>query len=400
MGLTGPTMGRWWIIPREQKDTHCNVCEEMKPFITETLSVCVDCIRETPSKCMPYIYEAHRASRVIHGLPSSPPKAVDGVRCGLCANQCSIGDGEKGFCGIRWNQGGMQSLSTPDVGLLHAYLDPHITNCCGAWFCPGGTGAGYPEYSYRTGLERGYQNLSVFFYGCNFNCLYCQNSSHKNLDTGTRMTADEFANAVMGNPQISCICFFGGSPEPQLPFAVNASKKVIAASGERILRICFEWNGCGDPGQVREAAQLSLSSGGNTKFDLKCYTPSLSVALSSVDNRRAYENFRMIGEEYYPLRPELPVLTATTLMVTGYVDSYEVDQIAGFIADIDTSIPYSLLVFHPDYRILDLPVTPVSQAVECYKAAANHLENVNIGNLHSLGIRNMDAFRVLAEKAT
>ncbi|MCW4049200.1 MAG: radical SAM protein [Candidatus Bathyarchaeota archaeon] len=310
-----------------------------------------------------------------------------------------MGEGEKGFCGVRWNDGRLQSLSTSDSGLLHAYLDPHVTNCCGAWFCPGGTGAGYPEFCYSSNTERGYQNLSVFFYGCNFNCLYCQNSSHKDLNAGTRMTVDEFAGIVAGNPRVSCICFFGGSPEPQLPFAINASKKAIEACKERILRICFEWNGCGDTGLVKEAAQLSLSSGGNIKFDLKCFTPSLSMALSGVKNERAYANFRTIGEEFFPLRPGLPVLTATTLMVSGYVDSHEVDRIAEFIGEINPSIPYSLLVFHPDYRMMDLPITPVSQAVDCYNAAARHLENVNVGNLHSIGVRNMNEFKALARKA-
>ena len=50
---------------------------------------------------------------------------------------------------------------------------------------------------------------------------------------------------------------------------------------------------------------------------------------------RAYENFEAIAREFYPERRGLPVLTATTLMVPGNVDTEEVGAIARFIADLD-----------------------------------------------------------------
>jgi len=323
---------------------------------------------------------------------------MDGIKCGICSNLCIIGEGEKGYCGLRWNQGGLETLSDRSRGLYHAYLDPHITNCCSAWFCPGATGAGYPRYSYRDREERGYSNLAVFFYGCNFNCLFCQNPTHKSLNRKGNLPADNIIKKVANNPKISCICFFGGSPEPQLPFAINASEKALEGSGDKPLRICFEWNGCGGPLLAERAAELSLQSGGNLKFDLKCFSLELSIALSGVPNEQAYNNFKMVAEKLYPERRELPVLTATTLLVPGYVDSEEVEAIASFIANLDTSIPYSLLIFHPAYMMQDLPVTPLKVAAECYKAAKIHLEKVHVGNLHLIGIRSMSRFNSIARK--
>jgi pyruvate formate lyase activating enzyme len=104
----------------------------------------------------------------------------------------------------------------------------------------------------------------------------------------------------------------------------------------------------------------------------------------------------MVAEEYYPRRLGLPVLTATTLMVPGYVDAKEVGAIAEFIGGLDPSIPYSLLSFHPDYHMADLPYTPLGQAIECYNSARQHLERVNVGNLHILGVEDMDRFEALA----
>jgi pyruvate formate lyase activating enzyme len=270
-----------------------------------------------------------------------------------------------------------------EKALLHAYLDPQVTNCCSAWFCPAGTGAGYPEYAYRNGPEHGYYNLALFFYACNFNCLFCQNVSHKHLETAEQTTAEELINITMENPYVSCWCFFGGSPEPQLPFAINASRKMLRMlPTERILRICFEWNGCGNRQLVERAGELALKSGGNLKFDLKCRNPTLSLALSGVENTSAFTNFEAIYDKFYDKRKNPPVLTATTLMVSGYTDIEEVEQISNFIAKIDPSIPYSLLVFFPHNMMNDLPMTPPAQVRECYEAARRHLKRVNVGNFN------------------
>jgi pyruvate formate lyase activating enzyme len=374
----------------------CQVCGEASKPVSKALGVCLDCIRERWDEASPYVEAAHGRARGSHGLPGIPPKTEGGIPCRLCSNQCVIGDGERGYCGLRSNDGCLKSLADRERGLLHSYIDPHVTNCCSAWFCPAGTGSGYPEYARRDGPERGYSNLAVFFYGCNFDCLFCQNSSHKNFGGMEPQPAGAIARRVEENPRISCVCYFGGSPEPQLPYALQASKLALEARRSVPLRICFEWNGCGDPALVRRAAELSLESGGNIKFDLKCSTPGLSLALSGVPNERAFRNFEMIAEEYYPKRVGMPVLTATTLLVPGYVDAREVGAIAEFIASLDPSIPYSLLAFHPSYQMADLPYTPLRQAVECYRAARRHLEQVHVGNLHILGLSSMSRFTSIA----
>jgi len=376
--------------PRKAAERRCAVCGEKKT-VARVLGVCLDCIRERPEDSMIHIREAHRGVRARQGLPADPPRSPDGIKCGLCSNDCGIPVGERGYCGLRWNDGALQSSTSPDKGLLYAYLDPHPTNCCAAWLCPGGTGAGYPQYATRPGVERGYANLSVFLYGCNFDCLFCQNASHKQLDSAEEMTAEKLADSVRQDERITCICYFGGSPEPQLPFTLKTSRLALEAAGDRVLRLCWEWNGCGDPGLVMEAARLALDSGGNLKFDLKCHTTSLSHALSGVDNAQAYRNFEAVAN-LYGRRPEVPVLTATTLLVPGYVDAVEVNSIARFIAVLDPSIPYSLLLFHPAHAMSDLPVTPLSQAQACYTAASEFLDNVNVGNLHMLGMRSLGEF--------
>jgi pyruvate formate lyase activating enzyme len=77
-------------------------------------------------------------------------------------------------------------------------------------------------------------------------------------------------------------------------------------------------------------------------------------------------------------------LTATTLLVPGYIDAQEVESIAQFIAALNPDVPYSLLAFHPDYAMQDMPVTTEVLAEECRDAAGKHLNRVNLGNRHLL----------------
>jgi len=365
----------------------CLLCGNISNTISNSIGVCIECIRSKPDEVVPIIMQKHASARTVYNLPPKPPKGR-GLKCTICANECTLEDGEQGFCGIRRNvRGRLVSLSTPKKAPLHYYLDPHVTNCCSAWFCPAGTGSGYPKYACKSGPEYGYYNLAIFFYGCNFDCLFCQNWSHKEISTSSQVTVEELLSVTLKNDKITCWCFFGGSPEPHLPFAINASRKVLESIKEgRVMRICFEWNGCGNEHLVKRCGEVAFISGGNIKFDLKAFDPTLSLALSGVKNDRAYKNFSMLFNEFYKERKELPVLTATTLLVPGYVDENEVENIAKFISEHDENIPYSLLIFHPEYMMRDLTITPISQVRKCVAAAKKHLKNVNLGNVHLLSV--------------
>ena len=201
----------------------CKLCGDNSVEISEILHVCVNCIRDKPDESLRFVKAAHKRTRLAYTLPESPPKTMDGISCKLCANECVIGPGERGYCGLRKNQNGvLMSSINADNALLHAYLDPHVTNCCASWFCPAATGLGYPRYSHTPKWEQGFYNYSVFFYGCNFNCLFCQNHSHKHYKEGKLTPIDTFIDDVQSQEKISCICHFGGSPEPQLHFALQA----------------------------------------------------------------------------------------------------------------------------------------------------------------------------------
>jgi pyruvate formate lyase activating enzyme len=276
-----------------------------------------------------------------------------------------MGKDDAGFCGLRRNLAGtVQALVKPRTALAYAYLDPLPTNCCAAWFCPGSDEAGY--------------NLAVFLYGCNFNCLFCQNASHKMIRTAPLLTDNELVSRARA-ASVRCICFFGGSPEPQFPFAIQVARRILRECGSS-KHICWEWNGGGNSRLVGIAARQSVETGGTVKFDLKAYNPNLHRALCGAGNERTLDNFRRVAE----ITQGTDTLTATTLLVPYYLDAEEVRAVARFIASVDDDIPYSLLAFHPYYMLNDLPATSRSQAVECLNAARQYLNRVHIGNMHLL----------------
>ncbi len=329
------------------------------------------------------IREAHYQTRKAFDLPGQPPKNSNGIACHLCVNECQLLEGERSYCGLRAVKDGKLIGATAEKGNVNWYYDPLPTNCVADWVCPGSTGAGYPDYAYCPGPERGYKNLAVFYQACSFDCLFCQNW-HYRLRTGHQdwVTASRLADAV--DEKTACICYFGGDPTPQLPHALRVSRLALEKNKGRILRICWETNGSMHPALLRQAAELSFNSGGCIKFDLKAWSNGLHLALCGVSNERTLDNFRLLVH-YVKERIQPPFLVASTLLIPGYIDKEEVFRIAHFIASLDRNIPYALLAFHPDFLMTDLPTTSFRQAEECLEAARSAgLLRVRIGNVHLL----------------
>ncbi|MFX1480574.1 MAG: radical SAM protein, partial [Promethearchaeota archaeon] len=201
---------------------------------------------------------------------------------------------------------------------------------------------------------------------------------------------ETLANQIVKNKDTACICYFGGTPEAQLPFSINLSKKILAKvkqqNQNRKFRVCWEWNGSGRKDLIEECMQIAIKSGGNIKFDLKTFNEKLSLALCGVSNNRTLENFKFLAEKYFGTRAsDMPEMSACTLLVPGYTNHNEVEQIAKFISSINENIPYSLLIFHGDYQMRDLDITPRKQALKCLDIAKKYLKRVNLGNKFLLG---------------
>lgn len=351
----------------------CEICGRKSEFISKSLPICLDCIREDSDKSLEIIERSHKKSRKPYKLPQKPPEKGR-VECPVCGNQCKIRDGEVGFCGLRYaNDGRLRSKGT---GWLDWYYDPLPTNCVASFCCAGCSQAGYPDYSHSKGPEVGYKNLAVFYRACSFDCLYCQNY-HFRESLGRKVTPDDLSGAV--DEKTSCVCFFGGDPSPQINHTLQFAKRA-SSKREGILRICWETNGSMQMAYLRKITEIALESGGCIKFDIKVFDDKLSHALCGVSNKTTLSNFKYVSQ-FIKKRPDPPLLIASTLLVPGYIDVKEIKNIAKFIAGLNPDIPYSLLCFHPQFYFKDIPITPREFAYKAYEAVLKEgLTNVNIGN--------------------
>ncbi len=365
---------------------YCKLCGSNKLLVSKNLGVCRECILSRSKEALELIMQVHVASRKPYNLPAMPPKSPKGLKCGLCVNDCRLGENEIGYCGLVVNKNNrlVRRAGTSERGLLDWYYDPLPTNCC-AFICPA-YGYGYPKYAYKDGPEHGYANLAVFYGACGFNCLFCQNSQYRYMPERLEPIISAAELVSKAHKRVSCICFFGGDPGPQMLHSLAVSKIAaeLAKREKRILRVCWETNGSMNWPLLEKAVNFALKSGGTIKIDLKAFHEPLNQALCGVTNQQTLENFKNI-QPYLEERPEVPLLFGTTLLVPGYVDEDEVRHIARFIADIDPTIPYSLLGFYPHFIMDDLPTTSKAHAERCLQAAREEgLSRVKIGNVHLL----------------
>jgi len=61
-------------------------------------------------------------------------------------------------------------------------------------------------------------------------------------------------------------------------------------------------------------------------------------------------------------------MEVTTLIIPGENDSDElIKQTAKFIKDISPDIPWHISAFHPDWKMLNKPITPVETLQKAYE---------------------------------
>ncbi len=375
---------------RKTERTGCEICERESTKISSSLPICLDCIRESPKKSIEIATQIHSETREKELLPPKVPDKPEGVECFHCGNNCEISEGNRGYCNLSKNENGelKREFGTSEKAVGSWYRDKHPTNCVASWCCAGGSGSGYPTYAKTPEGDRGFKSAAIFLGACSYHCLYCQNNQWRRNARERKpiLEKDELIEEIFSDDSITCMCWFGGSPETQSPFVYEVSKELVerAEKKNRILSVCLETNGNFSKKWLDKIAEISLESGGGIKFDLKAWDENLNKVLSGVDNTPTYENFKRLGE-LHSERKEPPFLRASTLLVPGYIDLKEIRKIASFISQIDPTVPYSLLAYGPAYQLDDLPTTEKKFAFRAKNIAEKEgLKDVRVGNKHLL----------------
>jgi pyruvate formate lyase activating enzyme len=186
----------------------------------------------------------------------------------------------------------------------------------------------------------------------------------------------------MVDERTNCVCFFGGDPGPHSPHALKVAE--VALERRPGTRICWETNGRWTPRMRERMVGTSLVSGGIVKVDLKAWHDGTYRALTGATRDATVETIERVTD-LAPDRPEVPLLVVSTLLVPGYVDAEELRGISEFLASLDPVPPWSLLAFHPDFEMRDVPPSSLDQVREALSVAADAgLDLVHVGNVHIL----------------
>jgi len=258
------------------------------------------------------------------------------VRCDLCHHRCVIKEGNRGKCHVRENQNGI--LQTLVYGKVIASHSDPIEKKPLFHFMPGSL------------------SFSVSTVGCNFTCRFCQNSDI------AQMPADN-------NGQI-----LGDIVEPET--IVNAAKKNGCASisytyTEPTIYFEFAFETAKIAAQ-KGIKNVFVTNGYMTAEALQTIHPYLDAA--NVDLKAFSNDFYkdLCGAKIEPVKETLILMKSlgifveiTTLIIPGLNDDKEeLKNLALFIVNsLGPETPWHISRFHPTYRLMDKPSTPVETLV-------------------------------------
>ncbi len=275
------------------------------------------------------------------------------VQCLTCAHHCVIGEGKKGICGVRENrQGVLYALNYGKV--IARNIDPIEKK---------------PLFHFLPGTK----SYSIATVGCNFRCLFCQNAEISQMPRDTNIIYGTFIEPKKlveeaKTYQCSSISYTYTEPTIFLEYALD----VMKLAREVAIANVFVTNGFMSE-ESRDVA-IPLLDGANV--DLKSfrdgfYKDVCGAKLDPVlDTIRAYKKGGVWVE-------------ITTLIIPGLNDDpAELKDIAEFIREIGSETPWHVTRFHPTYRMLDRPVTPVATLVKAREIGlSTGLKFVYTGNV-------------------
>ena len=274
------------------------------------------------------------------------------IRCVACGHRCLIGEGRRGICKVRLNEGGR--LKVPFGYVAGLQCDPVEKK---------------PFFHVLPGSDA----LTFGMLGCDFHCSYCQNwvTSQALRDEASRapiqpVTAAQLAEAARAAGAPLVVSSYN---EPLI--TAEWAVAVFARAKEQGLRCAFVSNG----NATAEALDFLQPWIAAYKVDLKGFDPQRYRTLGgTLDHVR--ETIRMVFERGIWLE-------VLTLLVPGFNDSEEeLRALTQFIAGISRDIPWHVTAFHGDYKMTDPRDTTARDLVRAAEIGAEAgLRYVYAGNL-------------------
>lgn len=275
------------------------------------------------------------------------------VVCGLCPRACSLAEGQKGFCGVRLNEGNALRTAVGS-GTSGLCVDPIEKK---------------PLFHFLPGTEV----LSFGTLGCNLGCLFCQNWELSRADEGARMRAsspEEIVRLALAR-RCSGVAFTYNEPIVSAEFCLEVAQacreaglKTVAVTGGYI------------SSPAREAFFQAMDA---ANVDLKGFTEGFYRHLTLSHLEPVLDTLRW-------LKHETDVwFEVTNLVIPGENDDHdEIRRMCEWFAtNLGPDVPLHFTAFHPDFRLQHRPATPPETLVACHEIARSFgLHYVYTGNVH------------------
>jgi pyruvate formate lyase activating enzyme len=273
------------------------------------------------------------------------------VKCLLCAQGCSIKNGQRGKCRVRMNVGGeLRSLSYGRPIAIH--VDPIEKK---------------PFYHFLPGA----QAYSIGTAGCPLHCRFCQNwqisqASPEDFDSPFVPPATLVSTAAREAP---IVAFTYNEPTVQTEYLLDVARDAKKRGLRSVLVSC---------GFMNEAPLAEMCGALDAiKIDLKGFSESFYRSVCNAELKPVLRTITQIAKRGVHLE-------IVNLVVPTLNDSEKSFQdLAGWVAgELGPDVPLHFTRFHPDYQLLNLPDTPISTLTRAREIAmAKGINYAYVGNV-------------------
>ncbi|MHC4442529.1 MAG: AmmeMemoRadiSam system radical SAM enzyme [Planctomycetota bacterium] len=280
--------------------------------------------------------------------------AENKVKCVLCPRECEVADVERGYCGVRENQGG--EYQTLVYGALcSANIDPIEKK---------------PLFHYLPATTA----FSIATAGCNIECKFCQN-----------WQISQFRPEQVGSTEVNPRRLVASCKAQNCPtIAYTYSEPVI------FYEYMYD---VAELAREQKIGSVMISNGYIKEKPLRDLCKHLTGV--KIDFKAYSEDFyrKMCAGKLEPVLKTLEVLKEigiwfemVDLIIPTLNDSAdEIKRMSKWIVQhLGPDVPIHFSRFHPQYRVKNLPPTPMSTVERCRQIALDAgIHYVYLGNVRS-----------------
>ena len=284
-------------------------------------------------------------------------KIDDGrIQCDLCPRDCKLHEGQRGACFVRMCENDQIVLTT--YGRSSGFCIDPIE---------------------KKPLNHFYPGSSVFSFGtagCNLACKFCQNwdiSKSRDMDRLMDQASPEAIAITAQQHGCKSVAFTYNDP---VIFAEYAMDTADACHARDIKTVAVT------AGYIRDDARRDFFAKIDAaNVDLKAFSEEFYYKLTGA-------HLQPVLDTLIYLKHETDVwLELTTLLIPGKNDSdEELTAMCQWIKqELGADVPLHFSAFHPDYKMADIPATPLATLVRARDIALKQgLHYVYTGNVHNI----------------